>query len=115
MVISTIRVLQGIEATRQLEAEGIQTHISLVYRYISLLNFHVAMIHVWYTGLMWSLFLIGFLYVSGVWQVLLLRMDTKKTSFVMLDWQIIDTILGSKPNTNRSAYVTTQRDSESSL
>jgi hypothetical protein len=29
----TRRVLQGIEATRQLEAEGIQIHVSLVSRY----------------------------------------------------------------------------------
>ena len=50
-------------------------------------------------GLMWSLFFIRHLKLSGIWQILLLRTNTQKTRVtIILDYVLnicIDTILGS--------------------
>ena len=58
--------------------------------------------------LMWSLFLIGRLYLSGIWQGLQLGMDTKKDRChdeIGPCAQTIKTILGSLVNKIERVYV----------
>lgn len=58
-----------------------------------------------YVGLIWSPFLIKYLYLRGIWESLQVRMDTKKTCDVIgMCAQSIDTILGSIMNIIGQAY-----------
>jgi len=65
-------------------------------------------------GLIWSLLLIGYLYLIVIWEGLLLRTDIRKTcdnEIELYAWNVL-TLLGSTINTIGRAYVITCNEAE---